>query len=114
MRNGIMQQIDIDVKFDEWFYENEGFALRSERFYDSLTMFKTTEALASNLILWLEAAYMHGVVTAAQDSSDTLLDYATALAGCPPEQKTHTESYDEAARNLIQYWDGVLKEYKRE
>lgn len=109
-----MQQIDLDAKFNEWFQENEGFALRSERFYDSLTQFKTTDALASSLVLWLKAAYMHGVVTAAQDSSDTLLDYATALAGCPPEQKTPTESYDESARNLIQYWDGVLKEHEHE
>lgn len=103
-----MKQIDICAKFQEWFQENEGNALRSERFYDSLTRFKTTEALASSLILWLEAAYVHGVETAATDSCDTLLDYATALAGCHPESKTPTQSYDEAAKSLIEYWKEVL------
>lgn len=103
-----MKQIDIRAKFQEWFQENEGYALRSERFYDSLTQFKTTESLASSLILWLESAYMHGVETAATDSCDALLDCATALAGCHHESKTPAQSYDEAAKSLIEYWKEAL------
>jgi hypothetical protein len=47
-------------KFKEWFNEVELYGLRSERFYDSLTQFKSQEALYANMLLWLEAAYKQG------------------------------------------------------
>ena len=103
-----MKQIDIDAKLQEWFQEQEGYSLRSERFYDSLDQFTNKAALASSLVRWLEAAYFHGIKTAAHESSDTLLDYATTLAGCHPESKTPTAAYDEAAKSLIEYWKEVL------
>lgn len=45
--------------FDDWFNELEGYSLRSERFFTSLTQFSTT-GTPVNLRLWLEAAFEAG------------------------------------------------------
>jgi hypothetical protein len=49
-----------ESKFLEWFHKNEGFSLRSERFYDSLEQFSSKESLGCSIILWLQAAYQQG------------------------------------------------------
>jgi hypothetical protein len=103
------QTIDLDKRFDDWFNELESFGLRSERFFDSLDQFKSKEGLQANLILWLKAAYLHGVRVAAQDSVETLLDYATACAGLEPKLSTLEEDYDHSAEALNTYWRGVLE-----
>lgn len=66
-----MKQIDLDKRFNDWFNENEGFALRSERFYESLNQFATREAQAASMYLWLKSAYEHGVMVGMKDNSDT-------------------------------------------
>ena len=102
------QRIDLDKRFDDWFNEPEVFGLRSERFFDSLDQFKSKEGLQANLILWLKAAYLHGVRVAAKDSVEALLDYATACAGLEPKLSTPEEDYDHSAEELNTYWCGVL------
>ena len=102
------QIIDLDKHFDDWFNELEVFGLRSERFFDSLDQFKSKEGLQSNLILWLKAAYLHGVRVAAKDSVEALLDYATACAGLEPKLSTLEEDYDRSAEELNTYWCDVL------
>jgi hypothetical protein len=103
------QTIDLDKRFDDWFNEQEAFGLRSERFFDSLDQFKSKEGLQANLIIWLKAAYLHGVRVAAQDSVETLYDYATACAGLEPKLSTPEEDYDHSAEALNTYWCGVLE-----
>lgn len=51
------------MKFEDWFYEQENFALRSERFYDEMDMFFGKELTQENMIKvvsWLRAAYAVG------------------------------------------------------
>lgn len=51
------------MKFEDWFYEPEGFALRAERFYDEMDMFFGKELSQQNMIKvvsWLRAAYEEG------------------------------------------------------
>lgn len=102
------QIIDLDKCFDDWFNEQEVFGLRSERFFDSLNQFESKESLQANLILWLKAAYLHGVRVAAKDSVEALLDYATACAGLEPKLSTPEEDYDHSAEALNTYWCDVL------
>lgn len=71
MMDGIMQQIDLDKRFNDWFNENEGFALRAERFYEDLNQFATREAQAARMYLWLKSAYEHGAMVWMNDNNDT-------------------------------------------
>jgi hypothetical protein len=45
--------------FNEWFHQLEGYHIKSERFYESLTAF-SNEALAISTVKWLEAAFDAG------------------------------------------------------
>lgn len=47
------------MTFNEWFYELEGFALRSERFYEDLEHSK--EQSPTRILEWLKAAYEVGL-----------------------------------------------------
>ena len=77
--------IDLKKKFREYFYELEGFSLRSERFFDE---FKFESVQEQKIIKWLEAAYRQGACDMAQDTVDTLGDYAAAVAGLKSEMVT--------------------------
>lgn len=103
------QVIDLDKRFDDWFNKQEGFGLRSERFYTSLIEFNTREAQAASMLLWLKAAYLHGIRVAAHDSVATLGDYATACAGLDAELTTATQCYDNSADALGYYWTLVFE-----
>ena len=50
--------------FDAWFYEQELYGLRAERFYDLLDQIKATNAqtpmLSKSVVDWLRAAYEQG------------------------------------------------------
>lgn len=46
--------------FDDWFQELEGYALRSERFYEGLGQFQSDAGYRANLLLWLRAAFDAG------------------------------------------------------
>lgn len=46
--------------FEEWFFEGEEYAMRSERFYDSLKAFGSDLGLEANALVWLKAAFEAG------------------------------------------------------
>ena len=100
--------INLENKFNEWFNENEGYSPRSERFYLSMNAFSTNEASAINLTEWLESAFIAGAKVAAQDSCDTLLDYATVVAGIDEPKRNPSEAFDNSSANLLCYWTQVF------
>ena len=51
--------IEIRKKFDDWFYELEGFAFRSERFWDDFDYAKDSKDTQS-MVKWLRTAYEVG------------------------------------------------------
>ena len=57
-----MSKEAMNTDFNEWFNQLEGFHIKSERFYESLTAF-SNEALAINMVKWLEAAFEAGRAT---------------------------------------------------
>ena len=101
---------DAHEKFKEYFNELEGFGLRSERFYNECEAGMLRE---KRIIEWLKAAYMQGAQDMAQDTLDTLGDYACAVSGCKPEVLKPEEVYDRVQYNLQHYYTQVLsKEFE--
>jgi hypothetical protein len=98
--------IDLDVAFDNYFNQVEGFALRGERFLDDAAV-----ANPSVMIEWLKAAYKAGAHTMARDTYATLLDYGTAVAGLDAEPMTPTESFDSSAENLKSYYVDLFEDF---
>ena len=97
-----MKNIDLKEKFQQYFHEQEGFGLRSERFYadsDSLR----------DLTKWLEAAFIQGAQVMAHDTIDTLRDYATSVAGINEVCYTSEQAFDASADNLMIYYDQILE-----
>ena len=58
-------------KFNDWFFELEGFGMRCERFYDELSTFRDDISFGKpeSLIVWLQAAYEAG-----QESTSAKVD----------------------------------------
>lgn len=100
--------IDLQEKFNEYFYEIEAYSLRAERFYDSLDQFSNKQALAASMRLWLEAAFIQGARAMAQDTLDTLGDYATAVAGIDEVCYNREQAYDAAHGSLMVYYTKIL------
>lgn len=46
--------------FEEWFFEGEEYAMRSERFYDSLKATRSELGQEANVLVWLKAAFEAG------------------------------------------------------
>ena len=46
--------------FERWFNEPECYGLRSERFFDSINQFVSTDGKYANIELWLRAAFEVG------------------------------------------------------
>jgi hypothetical protein len=104
------QNIDINKKFLEYFNELEGFELRSERFYSECESGVMRE---KRILEWIKAAYMRGTRDMAQDTLDTLGDYACAVSGCKPEVLKPEQVYDRAHSNLMTYYTQVFsKEFE--
>lgn len=60
-------------EFDDWFYEQEGFALRAERFYDEMDkMIGSSASDNFRVIRWLRAAYEAGKEHALEPLQDDL------------------------------------------
>ena len=95
--------IKLNDEFAKYFHENEGFALRSERFYNDMI-----NADPAVLVKWIKAAYMAGARRAAQDAVDTLYDYGAALAGIDTVKYTPSDAYDTAADDLMVYFTKAL------
>lgn len=56
--------------FSEWFFEGEEYAMRSERFYESLEAFKSELGKEANLLVWLQAAFEAGRMSKENDNSN--------------------------------------------
>lgn len=108
-----MKNIDLKEKFQQYFHEPEGFGLRSERFYDSLDAGGVQPALAASMKLWLEAAFIQGARTMAQDTVDTLRDYATSVAGFELVCYTSEKAFDASADNLMTYYTQILQDAEK-
>lgn len=107
------QPINLDETFLAYFNEQEGFSLRSERYCDALTNIVHNPTMTSTrrmeiMTEWMRAAYRQGARDMAQDTLDTLGDYACFLAGLEPELIKPEEVYDRAQTNLKIYYTGVL------
>lgn len=63
------------MKFIDWFYEVENYCLRSERFYDSLTEFRSQGASFASIKLWLESAYNAGKEQMKEEAVKTAEQY---------------------------------------
>jgi hypothetical protein len=105
-----MNNIDLKKEFEEYFHELEGFTLRSERFYNSFSAIPNKTALATSMKLWLEAAFIQGARSMAQDTVDTLRDYGTAVAGVNGVYVTQSKAFDIAADNLMTYYTQILSD----
>lgn len=56
----------------------------------------------------VEAAFLEGCRWMAQETCDTLGDYATALEGCGPETQTPSHKYDDVRDSLLVYFTKIL------
>lgn len=92
--------------FHNWFQELEGFSLRSERFYEILSL-ESKEQQANILVKWLEAAYLQGARDVADETLYTLGCYATAVAGLEEPKYNPSQAYDTAAGSLDQHYDCI-------
>jgi hypothetical protein len=88
--------MDLKKEFRKYFNELEGFGIRSERFYDER-----------------EAAYIAGARAMAQDTLDTLGDYACACAGLEPRLIKPETIYDTAESDLMVYYTKILDNYDK-
>lgn len=104
-----MYKIDLKKKFEEYFHESEGFGLRSERFYADIESQRHKEDYEV-MTAWLEAAFIQGARSMAQDTVDTLRDYATAVVGIDDVWFTRTKAFDIAADNLMTYYSQILQD----
>lgn len=101
--------VDLKEKFKEYFNEVEAFSLRSERFYADLRMWcMTDDPHPEHMAEWLEAAFIAGCRAMAQDTIDTLGDYATTLAGVDEPKYNITEAFDKTADSLMVYYTQAL------
>jgi len=64
-----MSNIDLKEKFQRYFHEQEGFGLRSERFYADIESQRLKED-AVLMTKWLEAAFIQGARTMTQHLQD--------------------------------------------
>jgi hypothetical protein len=101
------QVIDLDKKFNEYFYEVESYATRAERFYEELE-----NSSPERMTEWLKAAFMMGARVMAQDTIDTLYDYGTAVAGLTDTTYIPSEAYDNSAHSLMVYYARLFDDKK--
>jgi hypothetical protein len=106
------KNIDLKEKFQQYFHEQERFGLRSERFYADIESQRTIED-AIVLTKWLEAAFIQGARAMAQDTVDTLRDYATSVAGINEVCYTREQAFDASADNLMTYYTQILQDTEK-
>ena len=104
------QPIDLKVKFNEYLNEVEGYGTRLERLCDEVESGHIRER---RMIEWLLAAYQQGARDMAQDTVDTLGDYACAVAGIDGVVYTREAAYDAARDSLMVYYTRVLDEDRK-
>jgi hypothetical protein len=99
--------IDLKAEFEKYFNEQEGFGLRSERFFADVEL--TQPERNKLLIQWIEAAFIQGARIMAQDTIDTLRDYGTAVVAFDDLTYSCTQGFDMSADNLMTYYTQVLQ-----
>lgn len=100
--------IDYNDTFNEWYNGGK----TEDALYEILVTHKSKSEQVNDLKQMLKQAYTMGLNTAAQDSLDTLRQYATACAGLPPKNITPDELYDQAAMSLMVYFTKVLDNFE--
>lgn len=98
--------MNLKTNFEKYLNEIESYASRLERLYDEVESGMMRE---SRILEWMQAAYEQGCKDMAQDTLDTLGDYATALAGISDIVYTRESAHDAVRVNLIAYYDMILK-----
>jgi len=101
--------MNIDRGFDTYLGELEGHSTRACRLYAEVEAGIMTE---QRIVEWMRAAYQQGARDIAQDTVDTLGDYACAMAGFPEVVYTHEAAFDVAKDSLMTYYTQVLDESK--
>ena len=91
-------------EFLNFFNAQEGYTLRSERFYSE---FEAGALREKRIILWLEAAFLEGARVMAQDTLNTLGDYSVAVAYINEKHYTLSEAFDKAKDNLTVYFTQI-------
>lgn len=108
-RGGAMGQVcDLNKKFEDFFYELEGFSLRAERFWDDFSNMTPNERKRAEQ--WLRAAFIRGAEAMANDTLETLGDYGTAVAGIDEPKYNATQCFDKARENLEVYFNRVIED----
>lgn len=100
------KNIDLKHKFMDFWNQREGFSIKLERFYDEHEGGMTNE----RIMQWMEAVYRQGARDMAQDTLDTLGDYACAVSGCEVPLRNPSQGYDAAHGSLMVYYTKVLDE----
>jgi len=102
--------LNLKAEFREYIDELEGFTLRSERFYAE---FEAGIMREKRILEWMEAAYIAGAREMAQDTLDTLGDYACACAGLEPRLIKPETVYDQAESDLQVYYTKIFDNYDK-
>lgn len=92
-----MKKLDLIQEFDKYFYENEYFSMRAERFYSELP----EDANAELLVKWLRAAFVAGAKSVSHDSVERFhhLGYSN-----------QDSTYHQIAEDLYWYYDSVFED----
>lgn len=99
------KNFDLREEFLKYMNEVKDFESKSEALHE----YSEAGIMQEKRILeWLEEAYIAGARSMAQDTLDTLGDYACALAGCEKELIGPEEVYDRAHSNLMVYYTKIL------
>lgn len=99
--------MNIDTEFGKYIREYECFSTRLDRLYA-----EAPDMTVGDVIKWMRAAYQQGAYDMAQDTLDTLGDYACAVAGINHISYTSEQGFDSARENLAVYYAGVFDEHQ--
>ena len=98
---------NVDKAFDEYFNEVENYGLRSERFFEDV-QHAFVKGDTEVIVKWMKASFEMGARAMAQDTVDTLYEYAAAVAGCTVEEPMQPEhAFDSAAESLLVYYADI-------
>ena len=104
------KNLNLREEFLKYMNEVKDFESKSEALHE----YSEAGIMQEKRILeWLEEAYIAGARSMAQDTLDTLGDYACALAGCEKELIGPEEVYDKAHISLMVYYTKVLDNYDK-
>ena len=99
------KKFDLREEFLKYMNEVKDFESKSEALHE----YSEAGIMKEKRILeWLEEAYIAGAKSMAQDTLDTLGDYACALAGCEKELIGPEEVYDKAHISLMVYYAQIF------